>query len=230
MLKLKINTSIKSWIRFENVRKHRDIKLVTTGRRRHTTKFFIENLLAIEMKKAKILMNKPVYLGLSILEWSEILMCEFWYDYVKAKYGEKQQLCYMDTDSFFVYVKTDDIYKDITEDDETRFDTSNFELDRSLIKEKNWKVIGLMKGELGWKIMKKCVGLRGKTYSYLIDYDGEDNKAKGIRKCVIKRKPKFENFEKSLEATKLDSKIKYLEKNKIDAEDLKKSCRIHKKH
>ena len=64
-------------------------------------------------------------------------MCEFWYDYVKAKYGEKQQLCYMDTDSFFVYVKTDDIYKDITEDDETRFDTSNFELDRSLIKEKN---------------------------------------------------------------------------------------------
>ena len=68
MLKLKINTSIKSWIRFENVRKHRDIKLVTTVRRRHTTKFFIENLLAIEMKKAKILMNKPVYLGLSILE------------------------------------------------------------------------------------------------------------------------------------------------------------------
>ena len=64
-------------------------------------------------------------------------MCEFWYDYVKAKYGEKQQLCYMDTDSFFVYVKTDDIYKDITEDDETRFDTSNFELDRSLTKEKN---------------------------------------------------------------------------------------------
>ena len=64
-------------------------------------------------------------------------MREFWYDYVKEKYSEKQQLCYMDTDSFFVYVKTDDIYKDITEDDETRFDTSNFELDRSLTKEKN---------------------------------------------------------------------------------------------
>ena len=104
----------------ENVRKHRDIKLVTTERRRnylvsepnyHTTKFFTENLLAIEMKKTEILMNKPVYLGLSILELSKILMYEFWYDYVKLKYGEKVKLCYMDTDSFIAYIKTDDIYK-----------------------------------------------------------------------------------------------------------------------
>ena len=120
----------------ENVRKHRDIKLVTTERRRnylvsepnyHTTKFFTETLLAIEMKKTEILMNKPVYLGLSILELSKILMYEFWYDYVKPKYGENAKLCYMDTDSFIVHVKTDDIYKDIAEDVETRFDTSNYE-------------------------------------------------------------------------------------------------------
>ena len=118
----------------ENVRKHRDIKLVTTERRRnylvsepnyHTTKFFTENLLAIEMKKTEILMNKPVYLGLSILELSKILMYEFWYDYVKPKYGKKAKLCYMDTDSFIVYIKTDAIYKDIEEDVETRFDTSS---------------------------------------------------------------------------------------------------------
>ena len=123
------------------VRKHRDIKLVTTERRRnylvsepnyHTTKFFTENVLAIEMKKTEILMNKPVYLGLSILELSKILMYEFWYDYVKPKYGEKAKLCYMDTDSFIVYIKTDDIYKDIAEDVETRFDTSNYELDRTV--------------------------------------------------------------------------------------------------
>ena len=104
----------------ENVRKHRDIKLVTTERRRnylvsepnyHTTKFFTENLLAIEMKKTEILMNKPVHLGLSILELSKISMHEFWYDYVKPKYGEKVKLCYIDTDSFIVYNKTDDIYK-----------------------------------------------------------------------------------------------------------------------
>ena len=68
-------------------------------------------------------MNKSVYLGLSILELSKILMYEFWYDYVKPKYGEKAKLCYMDTDSFIVYIKTDDIYKDIAEDVETRLDT-----------------------------------------------------------------------------------------------------------
>ena len=78
--------------------KHKDIKVVTTKRRKnylvselnfYTTKFFTENLLAIEMKKTEILINKPVYLGLSLLELSEILMYEFWYDYVKPKYGEK---------------------------------------------------------------------------------------------------------------------------------------------
>ena len=97
----------------ENVRKHRDIKLATTERRRnylvsepnyHTTKFFTEYLLAIEMEKTEILMNKPVYLGLSILELSKISMYEFWYEYVKpkssekAKYGKTKNMCYMDAD------------------------------------------------------------------------------------------------------------------------------------
>ena len=144
----------------ENVRKHRDIKLVTTERRRnylvsepnyHTTKFFTENLLAIEMRKTQILMNKPVYLGLSILDLSKTVMYEFWYDYVKPKYGETVKLFYMDTDSFdsIIYVKADDIFKDIAEDFETRFDTLNFELGRQLPKEKNKKVIGLIEAELG---------------------------------------------------------------------------------
>ena len=69
-------------------------------------------------------MNKPVYLGLSILELSKILMYEFGYNYIKPKYREKSKLCYMDTESFFLYIKTGDIYKDIAEDVETRFDTS----------------------------------------------------------------------------------------------------------
>ena len=80
-------------------------------------------------------MNKPVHLGLSILELSKILMYEFWYNYVKPKYGEKGKLCYMDTDTFIVYIKTDYIYKDIA-DVETRFDTSNYELERLLPKGK----------------------------------------------------------------------------------------------
>ena len=78
---------------------------------------------------------------------------------------KKAELCYMDTDSFIVYIKTDDIYKDIAKNVETRFDTSNYQLDRSLLKGKNKKVIGLMKDELGGKIMTKFVGLRAKTYS-----------------------------------------------------------------
>ena len=97
------------------------------------------------MRKTQILMNKPVYLGLSILDLSKTVMYEFWYDYVKPKYGENAKLCYMDTDSFIVHVKTDDIYKDIAEDVETIFDTSNFEIDRPLPIGKNKKVIGLMK-------------------------------------------------------------------------------------
>ena len=76
-------------------------------------------------------MNKPVYLGLSILQLSKILMFEFWYDYVKRKYGKKKKLCYM---GFIVYIKTDDIYKDIAEDVEAKSDTANYELERPLPK------------------------------------------------------------------------------------------------
>ena len=99
----------------ENVRKHRNIKLLTKEMRRnylvsepdyHTTKVFTENLLAIEMRKTQVLMNKPVYLGLSILDLSKTVMYEFWYDYVKPKYDENAKLCYMDTDSFIVHIKT----------------------------------------------------------------------------------------------------------------------------
>ena len=109
-------------------------------------------------KKTEILMNKPVYLGLSILELSKILMYEFWYDYVKLKYYKIGKLCYMDTNSFVIYIKTDDIYKDIAEDVETRFDTSSYELEcnsieRPFQKGKNKKVIQLMRDELGGKIM-----------------------------------------------------------------------------
>ena len=109
----------------ENVRKHRDIKPVTTNERRNylvsepnyrTAKCFSENLLAIEMKKIKVKMNKPVYLGLSVLEISKTLMYEFQYDQMKPKYQQDVKLCYMDTDSFIIHIKTEDVYKDIAND------------------------------------------------------------------------------------------------------------------
>ena len=194
----------------ENVRKHRDIKLVTTDKRRnhtttnfHTTKWFSENLLAIEMKKTKVKMNKPTYLGLSILEISKPLMYEFWCDYMKPKYGDNVKLCYMDTDSFIMYIKTEDFYEDIADDVEKRFDASNYEVDRPLPTGKNKKVIGLMKDELGGKIMTKFVALRPKTYSYLTDDCEEDKKAKETKKCVIKRELKLNDYKYCLLNDKL---------------------------
>ena len=184
----------------ENVRKHRDIKLVTTDKRRnrlvsepnyHTTKWFSEKVLVIEMKKTKVKMNKPIYPGLSILEISKTLMYEFWYDYMKPKYGDNVKLCYMDTDSFIMHIKTEDFYEDIADDVEKRFDTSNYEVNRPLPAGKNKKKIGLMKDELGGKIMIEFVPLRPKTYSHLTDDCAEDKKAKGTKKCVIKRRLKF---------------------------------------
>ena len=71
----------------------------------HATKYFSENLLAIEMKKAKVKMNKPVYLGVSMLDISKTLMYGFWYDYIKLKYQDKAKLCYVDTDSFVIHIR-----------------------------------------------------------------------------------------------------------------------------
>ena len=128
----------------------------------------------------------------------------------------------MDTDSFIINIKTDDIYEDTAEDVGTRLDTSNYELDRRLPKGKNKKVIRVMKDELGGKIMKEFIRLRAKTFSYLIDDCSEDKKAKDTKKCVIERKLKFENYKNCLEATQLESKINHLEKNEIDAYSLKR--------
>ena len=118
----------------ENIRKHRNIRLVTTDKKKlvsepnyHTINYISEDLSIIEMNKTKVKINKPIYLGLSILDISKILMYEFWYDYMKPKYNDNVKLCYMNTDSFIMNIKTNDFYKDISNDVEKRFDTSNYE-------------------------------------------------------------------------------------------------------
>ena len=140
----------------ENVRKHRDIKLVTTEEKRiklvsepnyHTTKHFSKNVLAIEMKKTKVKMNNPVYLGMSILDISKILMYEFWYDYLEPKYKDKAKLCHMDTDSFVINIFTDDFFEDINNDIERLFDTPNYDENdkRPLLMGMDKKEIGVFK-------------------------------------------------------------------------------------
>ena len=174
----------------ENIRKHRDIKLVKTDKKRsklvsepnyHTINLISEDLSIIEMKKTKVKMSKPNYLGLSILEISKTLMYEFWYDYMNPKYNNDVKLCYMDTDSFIMSIKTNDFYKDISNDVKNRFDSSNYEVNRPLPTGKNKKIIGFMKDALGGKIIMEFVTLRPKTYSFLTDDGKEDKKAKGTK-------------------------------------------------
>ena len=122
---------------------------------------------------------------------------------MKPKYVDNVKLCYMDTDSFIMDIKAEDFYKDIADDVGKRFDTSNYEINRPLPTGKNKKLIGLMKDELVGKIMTELVALRPKTYSYLTDDCKEDKKAKGTKKCVIKRRLKFSNYKDCL----LDNEI-----------------------
>ena len=177
----------------ENVRKHRDIKLVTTDEKRnklvsepnyHTTKRFSENSLAIEMKKAKVKMNKPMYLGTSILDISKTIMYKFWYDYFKPKYWDKAKPCNTDTDSFIIHIITEDFFEDNLMMLIHGFDTSNYDENdkRPLPIAKTKKVIGLLKEELGGRIMKEFCALRGKTYSYFMNDDSYVKKSKGTKK------------------------------------------------
>ena len=119
----------------ENVRNHRDIKLVTTNAKRklvvsqsnyRTCKCFSEDLMAIELKKTRVYMNKLIYVGQAVLDISKTLMYTFFYDYLKPKYWAKVKLCYMDTDSFIFHVYTDDFYKDISDHVFKWFDTSDY--------------------------------------------------------------------------------------------------------
>ena len=156
-----------------NVRRHRDIKFVTDDKKRcklasmpnyYTTKQFSENFLAIEMRKTEIRMNAPIYIAFTILEVIKTVMWEFFYDYLKVKYGDKIKLSYTDTDSFILHIKTKDVYEDINNDFKEWFNTSNYKIDRLLLlTDKNKKVLGKFKDELGERIMTKFVGFCSKT-------------------------------------------------------------------
>ena len=128
---------------------------------------------------------------MSILDISKTLMYEFWYDYIKPKCGDRAKLCYTDTDCFVSHIKTEDFYKDIANDVERWFDTSNYDEndERPLSIGKNKKIIGLFK--------EFCV-LKAKAYAYLMNDDSENKKAKGTKECVIKHQLTFKGYTDSL--------------------------------
>ena len=160
----------------ENIRKQRNIKLITNRESYLKAVMkpnfksgirFGETLMGCEMGKIKGVKNKPVYLGQAILDLGKIVMYKFHYDYMKREYSDNiLTLCYMDTDSLIYSIKTDDIYKDIADDVEDRFDTSSYNSSRPLPVGLNKKVIGLIKDELGGEIITEFITLRPKMYTY----------------------------------------------------------------
>ena len=157
--------------------------------------------MRIYMNKTQINYNKPIYLGMSILDISKTLMYEFHYDYIKPKYGDRAKLLFTDTDSLCYEINTEDFYKDIAEDVESRFDTSEYPKDHPSIAQGfkvgcNKKVIGMFKDETNGKPITEFVGLRAKCYTY--DVEGkstkDSKKCKGIKKVVVKKRLTIDDY------------------------------------
>ena len=199
----------------ENVRNRVSIELVKDAERAaklvnkpnfEELKIFDEFLIAVKMRKTKVWMNKPVYVGMSILDLSKTLMFSFQYEYVKKKW-EKVEVLYSDTDSLVLNIETDDFFKDISGDVKEWFDTNDFPKDHPAVLEglpivkENKKKIGLMKDECGGKILTEWVALRPKLYSFLTE-NGEKQKAKGLKKSIKNKSLRHENFLKCLRTGK----------------------------
>ena len=162
---------------------------------------FSENFCAIEMGKTQIYFNKPVYLGMCILDLSKTLMYDFHYNYIQSKYDERAKLLFTDTDSLAYEIQTEDFYRDISSDVQAKFDTSNFAPSHpsGILTGKNKKVIGMFKDEAGGKIIEEFVGLRAKLYSYkMYKSKKEKKKCKGVKEAVVKGKISFNDYKRCL--------------------------------
>ena len=197
----------------ENIRNRVNVKLVNTGEQFkkltakpnfESRKIFNENLVSVHMKKTSLTMNKPVYLGMSILDLSKTLMFDFHYNYIIPKYGNKAKLLFTDTDSLLYEIQTEDFYKDISGDVKDRFDTSDYPENHpsGIPTGVNKKVLGMFKDEAAGKIIKEFVGLRSKLYSYKMDEGKENKKCKGIKKAVVKKSISHEDYKTCLETGK----------------------------
>ena len=193
----------------ENIRNRVDIRLVNSEKKakklaakpnfKHCN-IFDENLVAIHMKKTKLVFNKPVYLGMCILDLSKTLMYDFHYKYIKNKFNDKATLLFTDTDSLAYEIETEDFYKDISGDVHGLFDTSNFPKGHSSGIEVgcNKKVVGMFKDEAGGKIISEFVGLRPKLYAYKMHEGKEEKRCKGVKKAVVTRSINFEDYKTCL--------------------------------
>ena len=197
----------------ENIRNRVNVKLTTTGEQfkkltakpnYESRKIFNKNLVSVHMKKTSLTMNKPVYLGMSILDLSKTLMFDFHYKYIKPKYGKQAKLLFTDTDSFLYEIQTEDFYKDISGDVKDRFDTSDYPEGHpsGIPTGVNKKVLGMFKDEAAGKNITEFVGLRAKLYSYKMEEGKENKKCKGIKKAVVEKSISHEDYKTCLETGK----------------------------
>jgi hypothetical protein len=193
----------------ENIENRVDVRLVTdrdqaiklAAKPNYDSRtIFDENLIAVHMKKTKLKYDKPIYLGMCILDLSKTLMYEFHYNYIKSMYGDNARLLFTDTDSLMYHIKTEDFYADIASDVEKRFDTSDYPKDHpSGIKVGvNKKVIGMFKDEAAGKQIEEFVGLRAKLYSFKMCEGDEHKKCKGVKKVVVKKSITHEDYKDCL--------------------------------
>ena len=199
----------------ENLRKRVSIELVKDAERAEKlvtkpnfvdVKIFDEFLIAVKMRKTRVVMNKPIYAGMTTLDLSKLLMFNFHYGYVKKKWN-KVSVLYTDTDSLVLEIETEDFFADISADVKEWFDTNDFPANHPAVLNglpivlENKKKIGLMKDECGGAIMTEFVALKPKLYSFLTEVDEkirEKQKAKGVKKCMIRKSLRHENFKKCL--------------------------------
>ena len=197
-LNTKLRTEAKNNIKLVNNKKQAE-KLSAKPNFKHCN-IFSEDLVAIHMKKTKLDFDKPVYLGMCILDLSKTLMYDFHYNYIKQKYGDKAKLLLTDTDSLMYEIQTEDLYKDISGDVKNRFDTSGYPPDHSsgIPSGFNKKVLGMFKDEVNGNVIDEFVGLRAKLYSYKMFEGEESKKCKGVRKSVVKKSITHEDYKKCL--------------------------------
>ena len=193
----------------ENIRNRVNIKLVTDKIKaeklaakpnfKHCN-IFNENLIAIHTKKTFLTFDKPVYLGMCILDLSKTLMFDFHYNYIKKKYGDKAKLLFTDTDSLMYEIRTEDFYEYIKGDVKDRFDTSDYPSNHpsGIPTGCNKKVLGMFKDEAGGKIIDEFVGLRAKLYSYKTLEGEESKKCKGVKRLVVKNSITHEDYKNCL--------------------------------
>ncbi|XP_033121232.1 uncharacterized protein LOC117120319 [Anneissia japonica] len=189
----------------ENVRNRQTVHLCKTSETRKITKLFAkpnfnsfvdinDDLVAIHMDKTRVKLNKPIYCGTAVLDLSKLLMYEFWYDKLVPAYGDRVKLLYTDTDSLFLKIATEDVYADMRENLDW-FDTSNYDEGSRLYSEKNKKVLGKMKDELGGRVMTEFVGLRPKMYSIKTQDPRLDVKrAKGVARYVVRDRLNHDDY------------------------------------